>query len=51
MGDFFMGLLIYLLASAATMSVVSVFGISMNIFQAISIWIMISFLAHIVKNY
>lgn len=51
MSDFIMGVLIFLLVSAATVSVTSVFGISMNIFQAISVWIIISFLTYIVKNF
>ena len=46
-----MALLIYVLASAATVSVASVFGISINFFQALSVWIIVSFLTHIVKNF
>jgi|GEM_PF-5303546 len=49
--DIIISLLIYLLASAALVSVGSIFGLVINIFQAFAVWVVFSLIIHIAKNF
>ena len=49
--ELIMALLLYVLGSVATVSMASIFGVSVNLFQAAAVWIVFSLAVSIVKNF